>query len=249
MAARSGAQQESAAKAEQDTRDRVQEQDARQVTAAVDAGAFQASFTVPGRAAIPQDGTSKSFTLAVKTIEPQLQVKSAPALDTTAYLEASFVNEEEAPLLPGQVLIHRDGTFAGRGALALAAAGDRVTLGFGADDQVKISRAPVRKRETDTGLFGSTRADVQDFKTTVKNLHKFPLKISIIDRLPVSEHASITVEQLNATTPPTEKSVDDKRGVMGWTWDYKPGESKDIRIAWRVRWPADRDLVSQPQPK
>ena len=222
---------------------------AQQVVAAVEASAYQVSFNVPGRAIIPQDGTSKSFTLSSRAIEPALSVKTVPALDTTAYLEASFTNEEEAPLLPGPVSIHRDGSFAGRGALALTASGDKVALGFGADDQVKVTRVPLRKRESDSGIFGSSRADVQDFKTTVKNLHGFPLRISVIDRLPVSENAAITVEQLNVTTAPTDKTVDDKRGVMGWTWDYKAGESKDIRVAWRVRWPSDRELTNAVSPK
>ncbi len=35
-------------------------------------------------------------------------------LDPTAYLEASFTLKGEAPLLPGEVLLARDGAFIGR---------------------------------------------------------------------------------------------------------------------------------------
>ena len=76
----------------------------------------------------------------------------------------------------------------------------------------------------------------------MRNLHDAPLRISVVDRAPVSENTAVTVEALPGT-PPTEKAIADKRGVMGWTWDYAPGEQKEIRFGYRLKWPADRDIV------
>ena len=95
---------------------------------------------------------------------------------------------------------------------------------------------------------GQTKSDLREFKTTVKNLHAQPLRITIIDRLPFSENTAIQVEQLRETTPPTDKQVNDKRGVMGWTWDYAPGEQKEIRLAYRLKWPVEREVVFEPKP-
>jgi hypothetical protein len=30
---------------------------------------------------------------------------------------------------------------------------------------------------------------------------------------------------------------------MSWTLDLKPGEAKDVRLAYRMKWPADREIV------
>jgi uncharacterized protein (TIGR02231 family) len=215
---------------------------AEEVQASVEAGAFQATFSVPGRVTVPQDA-SKSFVLNRRALAPNLLVKAAPVVDETAYLEASFANEDEAPLLPGEVAIHRDGAYVGKARLKLTATGDTVELGFGADDRVKVARIPLRRRENETGWIGQTKTDPREFKTTVKNLHAQAIRIAIADRLPFSENAAIQVEQLRETTPPTEKQVNDRRGVMGWTWDYQPGEQKEIRLAYRIRWPAERDVV------
>ncbi|MFO1150831.1 MAG: mucoidy inhibitor MuiA family protein [Alsobacter sp.] len=220
---------------------------AAEQVAQLEAGGYQASFKVPGTVSVPQDGTAKSVALSSRTWEPVLAVKAVPAQDETAYLAAAFVNDEDAPLLPGEVSLTRDGTYVGRGRLRLVAPGDRVELGFGADDKVKVSRVPVRKKETEPGWVGNTRTDQREFKTTIRNLHATPLRITVLDQLPVSEHGLVTVEQLPATTAPTEKTVDDKRGVMGWTWDYLPGEQKEIRLAYKLKWPADRELVFRPQ--
>ncbi len=218
---------------------------AQPVLAAVEAGAYQTSFTVPGTIDVAQDGTIKTVTLASKASEPQLGVKVTPALDTTAYLEAAFTNDDDTPLLPGEVSLQRDGAFVGKGRLALTASGDKVKLGFGIDDQIKVTRAPVAKRDNDGGFFNSSRTETQDFRTAIKNLHKFPIRIAMIDRIPVSENTAIVVDPLNTNTAPTEKIVEDKRGVMGWSYDYKPGEQREVRLGWRIRWPADRELRRQ----
>jgi uncharacterized protein (TIGR02231 family) len=220
---------------------------AREQVAQLESGGYQATFVVPGRASVPPDGSAKVVALSSRSSEPVLAVKAVPVQDETAYLEAAFINEEDAPLLPGDVALTRDGTYVGRGRLKLVAPGDRVELGFGADDRVKVSRVAVRKRETEPGWVGNTRTDQRDFKTVVRNLHATPLRITILDALPVSEHASVVVDQLPATTAPTDKSVGDKRGIMGWTWDYLPGEQKEIHLAYRLKWPADRDLSFHPQ--
>jgi uncharacterized protein (TIGR02231 family) len=218
-------------------------EDAREQQAQVQGGAFQASFGVPGRVSIPADGAAKTFRISGTTVAPQLLIKTVPLLNPTAYLQASFTNDEEAPLLPGPVNIHRDGTFVGQSALPLVAQGDKVDLSFGADDQVKVTRVPVARRQAEPGFLGSSRTDTAEFKTVVKNLHDFPIKITVIDRVPVSEVNTITVEMLDQTTKPTEATVEDRRGVMSWTYDYAAGEQKEIRLAYRVKWPSDREVM------
>jgi len=212
------------------------------------ADAWQASFVVPGRISVPADGATKNFALGAKRYEPALIVKTSPALDPTAYLEAHLENAEEAPLLAGAVSVQRDGAFVGQGAIGTIAPGEGFDLGFGADDRVTVARVPVKRKENEPTWYNQTKIDLRDYKTTVKNLHDFPIKTVVVDRIPFSENSAITVEQLSQTTPPTEKQVGDKRGVMSWTFDLKPQENKDIRIAWRMKWPADRDVVFQPAP-
>lgn len=216
---------------------------ATEAKARIESNAYQASFHVAGRITVPADGAQKSFQLGAKTIEPTLLFKTVPSLDPTAYLDAAFTNTDEAPLLPGDVTLVRDGTFVGSGHVGLVAPGDKIDLGFGADDRVKVVRVPVKRRENDPVWIGSNKVEANEFKTTVKNLHDFPVKVTILDQIPISETTTIVVDKLPATTPPTEKMVADKRGVMSWTYDIAPGATKEVHIAWRSRWPADSEVV------
>jgi uncharacterized protein (TIGR02231 family) len=211
--------------------------------ATLDAGGFQAVFRVPGKVSVGASEGAKSFRIGSSTISPELMVRAAPALDDTAYLEASFKQAEDAPLLPGRISLYRDNIYVGRGAMALTPKDETVRLGFGADEKVKVARVMVRRNEGTTGIITSSKTDEREFKITVRNGHDTPLKVTIEDQLPVSEIADITVEMLPVTSPPSQKDVRDRRGVLAWAFDAAPGEQKEIKLGWRVKWPADKQIV------
>jgi uncharacterized protein (TIGR02231 family) len=219
--------------------------DEQQATAEI--GAFQAAFIVPGRVSIGASEGAKNLRIATATIMPDLVIRSSPVVDPTAFLEASFVQSEDAPLLPGKIAIYRDGTFVGRGKMAASGKDETVHLGFGADDKVKIERSVVKRNEGSAGLIVATsKTDERTFKTTVRNGHDFSIKIAIWDQLPVSENEEIAVEMLPSTTPPTTTNVHDRRGVLEWAFEARPGEVRDVAFAWRVRWPKDKGVVIIP---
>ena len=222
-------------------------QHAEEQQAAAEVGGFQVMFRIPGRVSIGTSEGAKSLRVSTASIAPDLVIRSVPVADPTAYLEASFKQTEDAPLLPGRVAIYRDGIFVGRIQMAGASKDETVRLGFGADDQVKIERSVVKRNEGTAGLIVTTsKTDERAYRTTVRNGHDFPVKIAIEDQLPVSETEDIQVEMLSSTTPPTTTNVRDRRGVLGWSFDAKPGEVREIALAWRVSWPKDKGAVVLP---
>jgi uncharacterized protein (TIGR02231 family) len=219
---------------------------AEEQQAALDDGGFQVVFRIPGRIAMPAGQGSKSFRIASASITPELMVHAVPALAETAFLQASFKHADDAPLLPGRVSIYRDGVFVGRSPMALAAKDETVRLGFGADEKVKVTRAVVRRFEGTAGLIGSSRTDEREFKTIIRNAHEFPIKVAIEDQIPVSESEDIQVEMLPVSTQPTARDLRDRRGVMEWVFEARPGEAREIKFGWRVRWPKDKAVQFTP---
>ena len=219
---------------------------AEEQEAAADTGGFQAVYRIPGRVSVAGSEGAKGFRMSSAVIVPDLLVRAAPALDATAFLEANFKHAEDAPLLPGRVAIYRDGIYVGRGQMAMTAKDEDVRLGFGADDHIKIARSTVRQVEGSAGIINSAKTERREYKTSIRNGHDAPVRVVIEDQAPVSEIDDVKVELLPATTPPTEKDVRNRRGVMAWSLEVGPGEAKEIRIAWRVRWPADKAVVFVP---
>jgi uncharacterized protein (TIGR02231 family) len=224
---------------------RMKQAEEQQATAEV--GAFQTAFKIPGRVSLNAGDGAKSLRISTATITPELVIRSAPVIDATAYLEASFAQSEDAPLLPGKVSIYHDGSFVGISRMPSAAKDETVRLGFGADDKVKVERVVLKRNEGSAGLIVTTaKTDERAFKTTIRNGHDFPVRVAVQDQLPVSENEDIQVEMLPASTPPTLTNVHDRRGVMEWAFEAKPGEARDIAFAFRLRWPKDKTIVMTP---
>jgi len=207
-------------------------------------GDFQATFKIPGSVSLGASEGAKALRISTTIVPADLTVRAAPVAEPTAFLEASFTQADDVPLLPGNVAIYRNGVFVGHGKIAASAKDEIVRLGFGADDKIKIQRAVLKRKEGPGGRSRDT--DERTFKTTVRNGHDFPIKITIEDRLPVSENKEILVEMTPSTTPPTASNIRDKRGVLEWAFEAKPHEVKDINFGWRARWPKDRSIVMVP---
>ncbi len=215
--------------------------------AAVESSGYQVVYRVPGRISVAANEGAKSFRVASAKIAPDLLARATPALDETAFIEASFNQDDEAPLLPGRIALYRDGIYVGRGQMALTPKDETVRLGFGADDKVKISRATLKQVEGSAGFVSSAKTDRREYKTTARNHHEWAIKVIIEDQIPVSEVEDIKVEMLPATPPPSERDARERRGVMAWNFDLAPGDSKEIKFGWRMRWPADKTIAFDPR--
>jgi uncharacterized protein (TIGR02231 family) len=212
--------------------------------AQLNAGAYQASFVAPSRVSLAADGSAKNIALSTQSPQADLSWRIAPALDPRAFLSVHYVNGEEAPLLPGAVALYRDGAMIGQGQLPLVAPHEAGDLGFGPDERVTVQRAPVKRKENEPSWFGQTKVETREFKTIVRNLHDFPIQAVVTDQTPYSENTAITVELLQQTTPPSEKDPDGKRGLLRWRFDLAPAATKEITLAYRLKWPADRDVIA-----
>jgi uncharacterized protein (TIGR02231 family) len=216
----------------------IQEREAR-----IETGSFQAVFRVPGRVSVANKEGAKSVRIGATTLAPDLLARSAPVLDPTAFLEASFKHTEDVPILPGKVSLFRNGMFVGQGTLALAGKDEIVNVGFGADDQIKVTRVLQHKTQRSSGLIAASKVDEREFRITVRNGHDWPIKVVIEDRQPVSETEDVQVELMAVTTKPTQTNVRDKRGVLSWRLDVRGRETREIAFGWRVWWPAAKSVT------
>ena len=138
--------------------------DEQQATAEV--GSFQVVFKIPGRVSVGASEGAKSLRISTAAIAPDLAVRAVPVKDPTAFLEASFKQSEDAPLLPGRVAIYRDGVFVGRGQMAAASKDETGAARFRhrRQDQDRTHR-----RQTQRGIGRPDRDDVEDRRALVQD--------------------------------------------------------------------------------
>ncbi|WP_119269482.1 mucoidy inhibitor MuiA family protein [Taklimakanibacter deserti] len=213
-----------------------------QAQANVAIAGFQALYGIGGRVTVDNTGTAKKVRIATDRIQAKLSALAAPKLDPNAYLTAAFTLSGETPLLPGPVMLYRDGVFMGEGALPMLSPGEEGRLGFGADDLVKVKRIEVKRRTAEEGLISTSNIDERAFDITVKNLHQAEIPITILDQMPYSTEGKITVDTLSGMTPPTVRDYERRRGVLAWTFELAPQDTKVLRHGYKVSWPRDLKL-------
>ncbi len=212
---------------------------ALQRQAEVEVAGFQALYSIGGRVTIDNTGTAKKVRIGTDEIAVALSARAAPRVDPNAYLTAAFTLNGDTPLLPGAVMLYRDGVYMGEGMLPMLSPGEETKLGFGADDLIKVKRIEVNRHKGEEGILTTTQVDERAFDITVKNLHDVAMPVTIVDQLPFSDEEKITVATLSGMTPPTVSDLERRRGVLAWTFDIEPKEVKVIKHGYRVSWPAD----------
>ncbi len=79
-------------------------------------------------------------------------------------------------------------------------------------------------------------------KISVENMKDRPIKIKVLDSIPVSRTDKIKVKDIKITPEPSQRDYQDKEGVMLWEFDLQPGDEKDINLSFVVTYPKDLHL-------
>ncbi|MBL8906353.1 MAG: mucoidy inhibitor MuiA family protein [Rhizobiales bacterium] len=211
----------------------------QQIEAEVQVAGFQALYGIQGRVTIDNTGTAKKVRIATDTIGAKLSARAVPKLDPNAYLTAAFTVSGETPLLPGTVTLYRDGVYMGQGYLPLLVPGEETKLGFGVDDLVKVKRAEVTRIKGEEGLITTSNVDTRAYDLTVKNLHDFPLDVTVIDQMPFSTNEDVTVATLSGMTPASQTNLERRRGVLAWNFELAPKAERVIKHGYKITWPKD----------
>ena len=203
---------------------------------------FQAIYVIPGSQSVASEGDAKQVQIDTLEMKPELVVRTVPSHVAKAYLYGKVKISPDVSLLAGQVALFRDGVFVGNGHLPLLTGGEEHELGFGIDDGVRVKFAVVSKKKGESGLITTSKTDERKYKITVANLHKMPVKIEIIERIPVSGHEDIEIKPMSGATRPSRVDIDDKSGVQAWDVTLKPGAERVINFGYEISWPKDRDI-------
>ena len=130
----------------------------------------------------------------------------------------------------------------GNGTLPLLSPGEDQSLGFGADDRVKVKRTEVHRETSESGIISTDIVEESSWLIEVENLHGRTMPVKIYDRMPYATHEDINVKLLAGTTPPTDDNVENKRGVLAWDYVMTEGAKKTIKFGYSIASPKDKQI-------
>jgi uncharacterized protein (TIGR02231 family) len=157
----------------------------------VDDGGQPLLYRASQRVSLVSDG--QPFQVEIARIKLPCAVSRVllPERASVAYLKATATYSGAHPLLAGPVQLAREAGFVGKMLLDFVGVGDSLSLGFGADDAVRVRRQIKEKRET-TPIIG-TQLIQKTVELWVSNLSGASKKVELTERIPVSELEDIEI--------------------------------------------------------
>ncbi len=186
------------------------------------------AFTLPRPETIPADGQAHRLLIRRDTVAPSVSYETAPALMEYVYLKASFANPAQAPLLPGPVMVYRNGSYIGRTRLGWISAGEQCELSFGIDLDIKVKRIALKEGYVPAkggGLLRQRREYA--YRYILGHFKDRPVTVVLKESIPVSEVEKIKVSIDDGTTP---GCVLDKEGIARFQAEIPPGKNARVQL-------------------
>ena len=186
---------------------------------------------------IPSDGKSVAAEIGRYRLPAVYTYRSTPKIDKDAFLVAETTDWAKLNLLEGEANVYFENTFVGKSILSPREAGDTLCFSMGRDRGIRIERT----KESDYSArraVGSNQTQTMGWKLTVRNTRTEPVVLMLTDQLPVSRNSSITVteEELSGGT------LDKETGTVTWRLELKPGEQRELKLRYAVKYPKGRSL-------
>ena len=120
--------------------------------------------------------------------------------------------------------------------------GEAFDFNLGADREVKVTRTKTVDKVRETYFGRVERGTVvreMGYVIRVENLKKKEVTLRVLDAVPMSRTDRIEVKDVKLLPEPDERNYREKEGVHLWTLDLKPGETREISIAFVVTYPRE----------
>lgn len=192
-------------------------------------------FRIRTAETIPSDGSPHKVTIATSTFKCGVDRVATPKLSAHMYLKTQLHNTSDFPYMPGDMNIFLENNFIGSGAIEMVSPGEKFEVFLGADEGIKVTR----RLETRKVEAGTLQKAHYVYAIKVENFKGKPVKLSVIDQLPVSRDSDVEVMPDPDLTAPTSRTSE---GRLTWELEIEPGKSREIRLGYRVYYPANKPV-------
>ena len=191
----------------------------------------------------------------VQILEAQLDGKmyhvATPLLSTYAYREVELTNTEPYGLLGGPAAVYLDDRFVGHTQIPSTASGQRLTVGFGADQQVRTRRELIDKQED---LQGGNRQLKFVYRLVLANFKDQAVQVRLFDRMPITRQeqqlsVSLDTPQQALSTDALYQRLLRRNGILRWDLTVPAGRhgsnAFDVQYSYTMAFDRSRVPVTQ----
>lgn len=190
-------------------------------------------FRIKTAETILSNASPHKVTIATSTFKSGVERVATPKLSAHLYLKTQVHNTNDFPYMPGDMNIFLENDFIGSGGIEMVSPGERFEVFLGADEGIKVTRR-LESKKLEAGTLQKAHFL---YVIKVDNFKNKAARVTVIDQLPISRDSDIEVIPDPSLTPPTSRTPD---GLLTWDLEIEAGKSKEIRLGYRVYYPANK---------
>lgn len=188
---------------------------------------------------ILSNGKKHSITMKEIKLPATFRHFAVPKLEQEAFLMAEITDYSKYNLLPGEANIIFEGLYAGKTYINPEQTTDTLSLSMGRDKKISIQREKVIEK-SGSKFLSSRKEQTFTYDIIVRNNKKEAAQILVKDQYPLSTDKEIEIELLESTGA----KANSETGLLEWDLNLKPGETKKLRLSYRVKSPKNHNLAN-----
>lgn len=187
---------------------------------------------------IQANGLDNIVSVDEQEIPAEYEYHAVPKIDPAVFLLAKITDYGKYNLLPGTANIFYQDTYIGQTMVNPNTVSDTMLLSLGRDEQITIKRMQPKDFTERKKIFSNTVKETYAFEIVIKNNKTIPVKIEVLDQVPISKQKEITVE------------LEDKGGAifnedygkLKWELEIPANQSKRLYFSYSVKYPKDKPI-------
>ncbi len=157
-----------------------------------------------------------------------------PKIEASAYLMAYITDWEQFHLMDGESNLYFENTYVGKALIEANSVRDTLPLSLGKDKSISVTRTNVLDR-SNTRLLGAKKIIKKAWKTEIKNNKSTPIKVIVLDQVPVSRKKKIEVVGIDFGSA----QYNDVNGEVKWSLDIAPYTKSTVHLNYTVKYPKE----------
>ncbi|HYV49694.1 MAG TPA: DUF4139 domain-containing protein, partial [Myxococcaceae bacterium] len=213
------------------------------------AGSYDYRYDAENAVDVPSDGAWHSVPVAQADVALSPRYVSVPAVEPKVYRTVTVLNQSPHALLAGPTDVSFGEELAMTVQLPTVPPRGEERAGLGVEESIQVARN-TRYKETTGGLLGGASVLQHEVEIELRNNLARPVPVEIRERVPVSTHEQIKVEEGQASPPwkPASELGPPKPGAATtgarvWQVTVAPGQKAKLTAQYSIRLPGDQVLV------
>ena len=194
----------------------------RKVASDAAANASDETYSIGDKVTLDSHPQPQTVAMLRTSLSGELYRVATPLLSSFAFREAALVNQSGQSLIAGPADVYLENKFVGHVQVPPTAAGQKLTIGFGNDRQVRTRRELLSRNELIKG--GNRRSELV-YRLVISNYHDAPVAIRLFDRIPIvakDDSINLTLseeETKQLSDDPLYQRMQRPTGILRWDID------------------------------